>query len=177
MGKKEESVIGQVDTRPLSSSASCPHFPCPTSPASSLRPGQHSPGGVGAAHMPCLVAHTVEEPIRPVNPNCHFSDGDTEVQGGGVTVLRLHSRLSLELRCSHCITLICLPAHPTSTSHSGAHTSRSGAWRELGGGSCRWEKFSLWSQIDQSSLPGSAPPKAWPWASYLSPAPSSMKWL
>lgn len=132
MGRKKESVIGQVDTH-LSSSASRPHLPCPTSPASSLRPGQHSPGGVGAAHKPCLVAHTVEEPIGPVNPNCHLSDGDTEVQGGGATVLRLHSQLSLELSCPHCITLFCLPAHPTSTSHSGAHPSRSGAWQELGG--------------------------------------------
>lgn len=179
MGKKEESVIGQADTHLLSSSASRPHFPCPTSPASSLHPGQHSPGGVGAAPKPCLVAHTVEEPIRPMNLNCHFSDGNSEVEGGGATVLKLHSQLSLELSCSHCITLFCLPAHPTSTSHSGAHSARSEAWLELGGGGgwCRWEKFSLWSQTDQSSLPGSAPPTAWPWASYLSPAPSSMKWV
>ena len=178
MGKEEESVIGQVDTHHLSSSASRPHFPCPTSPALSLHPGQHSPGGVGATPKPCLVAHTVEEPIRPMNPNCHFSDENSEVQGGGATVLRLHSQLSLELSCSHFITLFCLPARPTSTSHSGAHPARSEAWLELGGGSwCRWEKFSLWSQIDQSSLPGSAPPTAWPWATYLSPAPSSMKWV
>ena len=136
MGKKEEC---HRPGRHTSSFFSClppplslPHIPCLETSSRSTLPRW---GGGRPQALPC-GPYTVEEPIRPTNPNCHFSGGNPEVQGGRATVLRLHSQLNLELSCSHCITLFCLPAQPTSTSHSGAHPARSEAWLELGGG--RW---------------------------------------
>ena len=95
-------------------------------------PSQHSPHNVGPPPPPCTQS---PRPCGPhgqngknlsnqMNPNCHLSNEETEVQRRG--------QLGLELSYS-CRMALVLPARLSpSPSCPGVHLAMAGAWLELG---------------------------------------------